>query len=121
MSQPQSGRPSRYRMSWRWADVVRSIVILLAIIGIVAFFQGVLSDEPSEPAPPVDYAPAVDAARADAGYPLLAPERLPEGWRATNVRYTPGEQWAWHLGVLTSDEEYVGLEQARIAADELVA
>src|SRR5690606_30795495 len=50
-----------------------------------------------------------------------APAELPEGWRATSVRYTPGRSWAWHVGILTADEEYVGLEQARMAPDELVA
>jgi hypothetical protein len=108
-------------MGWRWSDVIRSIAVLLAIIGVVAFYQAALSDDPSDPAPPVDYAAARDAARADAGYPVLAPGQLPEGWRATSVRYSPGPQWTWHLGVLTADEEYVGLEQAPVAPDDLVA
>jgi Protein of unknown function (DUF4245) len=107
-------------MSWRWPDVVRSLVVLLAVIGAIALYQAALSDDPPEPARAVDYAPTLNAARADARYPVLAPKRLPEGWRATSARYSPGEEWAWHLGVLTSDEEYVGLEQAAIAADSLV-
>lgn len=121
MSQTRSGRPTQQRMSWRWADIVRSMVVLLAVIGVIAFYQAVLTDDAARPNQTVDYAPAVEAARRDAGYPVAAPARLPDGWRATNVRYTPGESWAWHLGVLTPEEEYVGLEQARIGPESLVS
>jgi Protein of unknown function (DUF4245) len=120
MSQPPTRRPSRSGTSWRWADVIRSLIVLLAIIGAVAIYQAALTDDPADPVPTVDYTSALDAARADAGHPLLAPEQLPEGWRATSVRYQPGQEWAWHLGVLTSDDEYVGLEQAVAEADSLV-
>lgn len=107
-------------MSWRWTDVVRSIVVVLLLIGAVALYQNLLTDDPDDPTPPVDYQTAVTAARADSGYPVLAPTGLPDGWEATNVRYTPGNEWAWHLGVVTADEEYVGLEQARIDPDSLI-
>jgi hypothetical protein len=107
-------------MSWRWADVVRSLVIVLAIIGAIALYQAVLTEDPAPPNPSVEYAPAAEAARDDANYPVLAPPQLPDGWRATSVRYAPGEEWSWHLGVLTPDEEYVGLEQAPVDVETLV-
>lgn len=107
-------------MSWQWSDVARSLLVVIAVIGVVALYQGLLSDDPGDPNPPVDYLSSVDAARADAGYPLLAPERLPDGWKVTSARYSRGEMWAWHLGILTSDEEYVGLEQARTEPDTLI-
>jgi Protein of unknown function (DUF4245) len=117
VSQP---RPARSGMRWRWTDVIRSIVVVLAVIGVVAFYQAVLTEDPADPTPSVEYGPAAEAARDDAGYPILAPARLPDGWQATSVRYRPGERWAWHLGVLTADEEYVGLEQAPVEPDQLV-
>ncbi len=120
MSQAPSGRPSRSGMSWRWADVIRSLVVLVAIIGAVALYQAVLTEDPAPPNRSVEYATAAEAARDDANYPLLAPPRLPDGWRATSVRYTPGEEWSWHLGVVTSDEQYVGLEQSTVDVDTLV-
>ena len=100
--------------------MVRSLVILLAVIGAFALYQALLTDDPGDPTPALDYQTAVDAARTDAGFPVLAPAELPDGWKATSVRYTPGAKWAWHLGVLTADEEYVGLEQARIDPDSLI-
>jgi Protein of unknown function (DUF4245) len=120
VSQPQSDRPTRYRMSWRWTDVIRSLVVVLLLIGAVALYQSLLTDDPGDPTPAVDYQTAVTAAREESGYPVLAPADLPDGWEATSVRYTPGAEWAWHLGVLTADEEYVGLEQARIDPDSLI-
>jgi hypothetical protein len=120
MSQAPSGRPARRGMSWRWSDVARSLAVVLAVIGVVALYQAVLTEDPAQPNPTVDYATAVEAARGDADYPVAAPTELPDGWRATSVRYSPGESWSWHLGVLTGDEEYVGLEQAPLKPDTLV-
>lgn len=107
-------------MSWRWADVVRSLVIVLLVIGAFALYQSVLTDDPGDPTPALDYQTAVQAARDDAGYPVLAPAELPDGWEATSVRYTPAPEWGWHLGILTDDEEYVGLEQAVIDPADLI-
>jgi Protein of unknown function (DUF4245) len=107
-------------LSWRWTDVVRSLVIVLLVIGAVALYQSVLTDDPGDPTPAVDYQTAVRAVREDVGYPVLAPTELPDGWEATSVRYTPGPRWGWHVGVLTADEEYVGLEQAVIDPDDLI-
>jgi len=91
-------------------DMVRSVVVLLVPILAFLGYQALVRKEP-DPLPPVDYAAAAAAARREAPYPLLAPAALPQGWRATSVRYTPGPQAHWHLGVLTSEEDYVGLEQ----------
>lgn len=107
-------------MSWRWTDVFRSIVVLLVIIGAFALYQALLTGDRGDPTPSLDYQTAVVGARADAHYPVLAPAELPDGWKATSVRYTPGSKWAWHLGVLTADEEYVGLEQARTDPASLI-
>jgi len=93
-----------------FGDMLRSVALLL--VPIVAFvgYQAWLRDEP-DPIAPVDYASAAAAARSDAPFDVLLPEPLPAGWRATSVRYIPGPQAHWHLGVLTADDEYVGLEQ----------
>jgi Protein of unknown function (DUF4245) len=107
-------------MSWRWNDVVRSIVVLLVVIGAFALYQALLTGDRGDPTPSLDYKTAVDGARADAHYPVLAPAELPDGWKATSVRYAPGSKWAWHLGVLTSDDEYIGLEQARTDPESLI-
>lgn len=120
MNQAPSGQPPRRGLTWRWGDVARSVVVLLAIVGVIALYQAALSGGPSRPTPRIDYTAAARSARADAGYPILVPARLPDGWQVTSVRYAPGSRWAWHVGVVTAGDEYVGLEQAPVAAESLI-
>lgn len=98
-------------------DIVRSIavigVIILALYGIGRFF----TTEPEEKVKPIDYATVVAQARPAAAFPLLAPPDLPEGWRATSARF---ETSAWHLGVLTDSDDYIGLEQLTADVEQAV-
>ncbi len=52
-------------------------------------------------------------ARSDAPYQILAPEGLSERWRATSARYEPDPGGTtWHLGFVTPQDAYAGLEQS---------
>ncbi|GAA1726050.1 hypothetical protein GCM10009710_03440 [Aeromicrobium alkaliterrae] len=101
-------------------DIVRSVVVLAAIVlGIWAF--GLLqTSTPDDPVRDVDYASTADSARQAATYPLLAPASLPDEWRPNGVRFTPGGTQPWHLGVLTAQDRYIGLEQEKVPADDLL-
>ena len=44
----------------------------------------------------------------------------PLGWKATSATYTRGVSPTWHLGTLTNDDEYVGVEEARTSIKSLV-
>ena len=91
-------------------DVLRSVVVLVvavvALYGIGQFFYS----GPDQPVRSVDWKPAAESAARNADYPVLAPKSLPEGWNATSARYTP-ETGRWVLGVLTKNEDYLGVEQ----------
>jgi len=101
-------------------DMVRSVAVVLALVLGFVGYQALVRDD-IDPVPSVDYtAPAV-AARDVATFDVLAPEQLPVGWRATSAGYTPGAQERWHLGVLTDNDEYVGLEQVVDAAEDALA
>ena len=89
-------------------DIARSVAVLGAIILALFAIGRLVTVTPDEPTRAVDYRSAVESSRTVADFELLAPDSLPEGWRATSVRF---EQDSWHLGVLTDDDEYVGLEQ----------
>ena len=89
-------------------DIARSVAVLGAIILALFALGRLLTVTPDEPIRPVDYRSAVESSRTVAEFDLLAPTSLPEGWRATSVRFEQGE---WHLGVVTADDDYVGLEQ----------
>ena len=98
-------------------DILRSMfviaVVLLALWGIGQFF----TSEPETPVKTVDYARVVEQARPAADFPLAAPPSLPEGWKATSARFQPD---AWHLGVLTDNEEYIGLEQVTTSVSSAI-
>jgi Protein of unknown function (DUF4245) len=52
-------------------------------------------------------------ARSDAPYPILAPVGLSDRWRATSARYEPHETaTTWHLGFVTPQDAYAGVEQS---------
>jgi hypothetical protein len=94
----------------RMGDILRSVG-LLGLILITLFGVGkLLTVTPDEPTHAVDYRSAVESSRTVSDFDLLAPTQLPRGWRATSVRFEPN---AWHLGVLTAADEYIGLEQVR--------
>src|SRR5699024_9850228 len=101
-------------------DMIRSIVVLGLIVGALFAVGLLFRSTPDSPVEPVDYAATVAEVRDTVDYPVLAPSHLPEGWRATSARFKPGEDQAWHLGVLTDDDEYLGLEQATVAETTLV-
>lgn len=99
-------------------DVVRSVAVLSALILALWGFGQLFTNTPEEAVKPIDYAKTVTNARPAAEFELVAPSALPKGWAATSARFTPT---SWHLGVLTDDEKYVGLEQAKFGAKQLVA
>jgi hypothetical protein len=91
-------------------DIARSIAVIGLILVALFGIGRLVTVEPDHPTTPVDYRSAAESSRTVADFDLLAPTSLPEGWHATSVRFDKG---AWHLGVLTADKEYVGLEQVR--------
>lgn len=98
-------------------DIVRSMVVIgLIVLGLYAFGR-LFTQEPDSPVDAVDYATIVDQARPAAGFDLLAPSKLPKGWEANSASLNI--DW-WHLGVVTNDDEYIGLEQIKGSTDRAV-
>ena len=98
-------------------DVVRSVAVLGALVLALWGFGQFFTNTPDTAVKPIDYAAAVKSARPTAQFELLAPAALPKGWVATSAKFTPE---TWHLGVVTDDEEYVGLEQRKVDARDLI-
>ena len=101
-------------------DMLRSVAVVLALVLGFVGYQVLVRDDVDQVAV-VDYTAAAEAARDDGTFDVLAPEQLPPGWRATSVRYTTEGQAHWHLGVLTDEDEYVGLEQIVDDAEDALA
>ncbi|MFT4218666.1 MAG: DUF4245 domain-containing protein [Micropruina sp.] len=97
--------------------VVAVAALLIPVVLIYLWFSRI--PEPEVRA--VDWQPVVATARAEAPYPVAAPENLPETWTAVRARWTPkGEAGldrqpavgdTFQLGFLTPDQIYIGLDQ----------
>lgn len=92
--------------------MVGAMVVLVAVVVGFVVFRDANRSDPAGPVRAVDYSRDADFAREQASFDLVAPPSLPEGWRATTVEYVPGPQDRWHLGLLTGQGRYVGLEQS---------
>lgn len=91
--------------------MIRSVVVLGALVLALVLGGRALLSRPSEPVATVDYQQTAEQVRKVAPFDVLTPTSMPDGWRATTVDYEPGSGGRWHLGVLTDEKEYVGLEQ----------
>jgi hypothetical protein len=109
-------------------DMIRSLaLIVIPLVVIAVIFTNVPKDHPVKE---VDWKPVLATARKEAPFEVLAPTRLPEGWRATRVAWVPqgrpylnGEaspRNLWQLGFLTPDETFIDLNQGDVRAQDMV-
>ena len=102
--------------------MLRSLAVVLGFVAAVGALSVFTRQQPPDPVHPVDYSAALDAARRTASYRVLAPEPPPPGWRATSVSASgDAGGFTWHLGFLTRDTQYVGLEQSDVRPAAFVA
>jgi hypothetical protein len=99
------------------SGMVGALIVVVAI-GIVWVKIGG-SGQKDTPIRTVDWAAWVQAGRTDQQLMVFAPSKLPAGWRATSVDYTRGAAPHWHLGLLTDDDRYVGIEESRGSSQDL--
>lgn len=90
---------------------------LLATFIVVAFLMTVTWRPKEEKVRAVPYTEQLADARAVASW-VRGPDPMPEGWVATNVEFRAPEQspMTWHLGTVTNEKKYVGLEQSNQTA-----
>jgi hypothetical protein len=103
-------------------DMVRSMLVVLVPVALIAGFVGLV--RPSTPeVREVDWAGALETARESAEFAVLGPVDLPEGWTATRAAYETGASAsddAWRLSFVTDGGEYVGLVQRPADLDRVV-
>ena len=104
-----SEQAGRYQRSA--GGMVGAMVVLVVLLVAWVAIQSLVKDQPDSAVRTVDYAQVVAPAREAAKFDLVAPASLPKGWRATSVTFRDTLPQHWHLGVLTDDDRYVGLEQ----------
>ena len=103
------------------AGLVGALLVLLVGVGAFVVLRDVNRVDPADPVRTVDYAAPARFAQQAAQFELLAPRRLPEGWVATSVRFEDDpEEQSWHLGLLTDEQRYIGVEQAQRTIEAMV-
>jgi hypothetical protein len=90
---------------------------LLACFIVVAFLMIVTWRPKEEKVRAVEYTAQLQDARKLAPW-VRGPEPMPSGWTATSVEFRAPQQSpvTWHLGVVTAEKKYVGLEQSNVTA-----
>lgn len=111
-------KPNRYELPTM--SIVGAMVVTLALVVGFVLVRGALRDNSATPVRTVEYAHLLKAGKEDGKLLLLSPVPMPSGWRATSARYTSGAGARWHLGILTSSNKYVGIEEARSTVGDLL-
>ncbi|TDD15181.1 DUF4245 domain-containing protein [Kribbella turkmenica] len=88
---------------------------LLACFVVVAFLMVVTWRPKEEKIRAVEYTAQLQDAKRVAPW-VRGPSPMPAGWTATSVEFRTPEQSpvTWHLGIVTNEKKYVGLEQSNV-------
>jgi hypothetical protein len=91
---------------------------LLACFIVVAFLMIVTWRPKEEKVRAVEYTAQLQDAKKVAPW-VRGPEPMPSGWTATSVEFGAPQQSpiTWHLGIVTAEKKYVGLEQSNVTAN----
>lgn len=107
-------RQVKDRLTQTTRNMLMSFGVVFALIAFIYFFT--YTPVTGDPVKIVDYTPTLAAVRSSGAFKVDAPIGLSPDWRATSVRYTPAATDStiatWHLGFVTPDDGYVGLEQS---------
>jgi hypothetical protein len=112
MSQPVNPRTQR-----SFAGMAGALIVVFVLVVFAVWVRS--SGQHATPVRTVDWQAWVKAGRAEHQLALVAPERLPRGWRATSAQYLAGNDARWHLGLLTDAGKYVGIEESRSSTRDL--
>jgi hypothetical protein len=109
-------QPSRYNRSFGGlvAAMVATVVLVVAYVG----FRALTRDQP-DIEPRVDYASCVAYLQA-ADVAVVHPASLPPGWAANSIHFEPGEPPSWRMGMVTADDEFVGVVQQQEDVEDLL-
>jgi hypothetical protein len=114
-------RPGATRYQRTSGGLVGAMIVTVLFVVAFVGLRGFVRDNESTPVHKVDYRTWVKAGRSDGKLAVYVPSPVPDGWRATSASYETGTQPAWHLGMLTDDRKYVGVEESRDSTQDLVA
>jgi hypothetical protein len=105
------------RSSYANGSVANMLRSLLVIGALVAVLVAVVPRVNNVSQPPVDVGGASVEVAKQSGWPIERPGNLPDGWKATSVRYVRSTDglMTWHAGYQSPTGNYVAIEQTRDA------
>jgi hypothetical protein len=113
----QSQQPPPRRGRGTWGDMLRTMLVVLAFVVLIVL----LVPRPGQlPRPQVDVASAVSGAESQLGFRPIVPAGLPAGWtpNAAETRNGTDGVTAFHIGYITTDGLYAGVDQAASVTKE---
>lgn len=94
---------------------MRDLVLSMLVVGLfVAFLYIVVLRPTPDPVREVDVTDAANIAASAQAFEILVPQGLPEGWRATSARFTPGPvagTGTWFNGYVSPGNEFAAVAQ----------
>jgi hypothetical protein len=116
-------QPGRYQRSP--AGMVGALIVTLLVISAFVAFRAFNRTDLDVKPERVDYLSQVRFAQQDAarsGADLVYPARLPSGWYATDITFSPdGTRPEVRLSMLTAGNQYVGFVQSPLSLPVLLA
>lgn len=112
------------RISQTLLDMVRSLGLMVVIIGVTLIFvPNLIHPGKSSRVQPADFSSDAVGFHQVTGQPALVPQGLPAGWYANGATFTRSGPSSAHLhiGWVTPDQKYVGLEESNSAAGGFIA
>ncbi len=114
---PAPERPSRYDRNF--GGLLAAMIVTVLFVAAYIGFRALTRDQPDLD-PDVDYASCV-AYLQEADVTVVHPEELPSGWRANAIHFVRGTPPQWRIGLLTDDDEFIGVVQQKEDVADLVA
>jgi hypothetical protein len=112
-----SEKPGRYQRSSN--GLIGALIVTLLAIGAFVLLWSLTRAEVEVVPEPVVFTAAAAAAR-EAGFDVVAPGELPDGWIATAVDLEQSDPPLWGMSLLTDDDKFVGLRQETEPVQDLV-
>ena len=109
-------QPSRYDRNF--GGLLAAMLVTVLFVAAYVGFRALTRDQPSLD-PDVDYASCV-AYLQEADVSVVYPQELPSGWRANVIHFARGNPPAWRIGLLTDQDEFVGVVQQQDDVDDLL-
>jgi len=99
------------------------VALAVALVTAIGWYYLGRPDESQQAIPTMttsEWHSWVRAARTDQKLDGWAPDRVPAGWRVRTATYQSGSAPAFHLGMLTANGKYVGIEESRASVSQAV-